>query len=290
MSAGAGRSSARRVAGQLDRGRRGLQLVMARVDPRERALPDFVVIGAQKSGTSSLYGQLSAHPSVVPAIRKEIHFFDRRPGPLAHYRAWFPRRATLDALAARTGRGITGEATPFYLCHPQVPARLHAAAPEVRLIAVLRDPVARAISGYHHAVRKGREHRPIEVALEPAAAEVPAPPDDADWYDSPECPMRIRGYLARGRYAEQLERWLAVFPREQLLVITSDVVRGGRAPAEVLTFLDLPGGEPPVVPDRNVGGYVAPRSERLEAMLREYFRPHDARLGSLLDIELPWAT
>ena len=116
MSPAARTSAWARLAHRADRTWRGLRLAAARVDPRERAVPDFVVIGAQKAGTSSLYGQLSAHPSVVPALRKEIHYFDRPPEPLAHYRAWFPRRATLDRVAARTGRALTGEATPFYLC------------------------------------------------------------------------------------------------------------------------------------------------------------------------------
>ena len=289
MSPAARSSRAAGLARQADRALRGLRLVAARVDPRPRALPDFVVIGAQKAGTSSLYGQLAAHPSVVPALRKEVHFFDRAPAPVAHYRAWFPRRATLDALGAGTGRGLTGEATPFYLFHPAVPERLHAVVPDARLIAVLRDPVTRAFSGYHHAVRVGDERRPIDVALDPAAAEVLPPASDAAWYDAADCPARLRGYLGRGRYAEQLERWLAVFPREQLLVVDRDALRGGRVPAEVLAFLDLTDGGGAPVADRNVGDYAAPDSA-LVASLREYFQPYDARLASLLGIELSWTT
>jgi len=289
MSPAAPSSASARLAHQGDRAWRGLRLAAARVDPRERALPDFVVIGAQKAGTSSLYGQLGAHPCVIPALRKEVHFFDHAPAPLAHYRAWFPRRAALDRVAARTGRAVTGEATPFYLCHPAVPGRLRAAVPDARLIVVLRDPVARSISGYHHAVRVGDETRPIELALDPGAAEDLPPVSAAAWYDAPTCPLRLHGYLARSRYAEQLERWLAEFPRAQLLVLDSDTLRGGRVPDEVLTFLGLPVSSDAAVPDRNVGAYAAPATD-LEAMLREYFRPHDERLVSLLGIELPWAT
>lgn len=289
MSPAARRSPRARVLHQADRAWRGVRLAAARVDPRPRALPDFVVIGAQKAGTSSLYGQLAAHPSVVPALRKEVHHFDRGPGSVAHYRAWFPRRATLDAVAARTGRGVTGEATPFYLLHPAVPERLRAVVPDARLVAVLRDPVARAVSGFHHAVRVGDEHRPIELALDPAAAEDLPPPSAVAWYDAPTCPVRRRGYLARGRYAEQLERWFAAFPREQLLVVDTTRLRDGRVPDVVLDFLDLPGAGAPPVADRNVGTY-APVDPGLESVLREYFRPHDARLASLLGIELPWPT
>lgn len=288
MSPAPGRTRRDRLAHQLDRARRGAQLAAAHLDPRPRALPDFVIVGAQKAGTSSLYGQLAAHPSVVPALRKEVHFFDRRPARLARYRAWFPTRATLALVAERTGRGITGEATPYYLCHPAVPQRLRDAVPEARIIVVLRDPVARAISGYHHCVRHG-ERRPIDVALDPANAEVLPPASDVRWYDSPHSPLRNCGYLARGRYAEQLERWFAVFPREQILVLDSEVLRAGRIPDTVLSFLELPGDDVPVVADRNVGSYPPPATA-LEAELREYFRPHNERLVSLLGVELPWAT
>lgn len=288
MSPAARPSPTARLRRQVDRGLLGARLAARRVDPRERALPDFVVIGAQKSGTSSLYGQLAAHPSVVPALRKEVHHFDRSPAPIARYRAFFPRRAVLDEVATRTGRAVTGEATPFYLFHPAVPERMHTAVPDVRLIAVLRDPVARAISGYHHAVRVGDERRPIEEALDPSAAETLPPVSDAAWYDAPRCPARLHGYLARGRYAEQLERWFAVFGRDRVLVLESDALRGGRVPPEVLALLGLPDAGAPAVADRNVGAYVAPVSG-IEARLAEYFRPYNARLFSLLGIELPWS-
>lgn len=287
MSPGAGSSAPAQLRRQAGRAWSGIRLASRRVDPRPRALPDFVVIGAQKAGTSSLYGQLSAHPSVVPALRKEVHYFDAALRSRSRYLAYFPRRASLDAVAARTGRAITGEATPFYLVHPAAPTRMHAVVPDVRLIAVLRDPAARAISGYHHAVRMGDERRPIEVALDPDAAEPLAPPADAAWYDGPHCPVRLHGYLVRGRYAEQLERWFTAFGRERVLVLDSDALRGGRVPAEVLGFLGLSDAAAPAVPDRNVGAYGPPASS-IEATLREYFRPHNDRLFSLLGVDWGW--
>ena len=198
--------------------RAGGPLVVAarRLDASRRALPDFVIGGAQKSGTSTLYARLAAHPSVVPALRKEVHSFDAAPRAASWYRAFFPLRSALTAAAARTGAGLTGEATPFYLLHPAAPTRLHAVAPDAKVIAILRDPAARAISGYHHAVRMGHEARSIDEALDPAGEETLADVTDTAWFDAPDCPARLRGYLARSRYAEQLERWFAVFAREQI--------------------------------------------------------------------------
>jgi hypothetical protein len=162
--------------------------------------------------------------------------------------------------------------------------------PDARLIAVLREPVARAISGYHHAVRVGDERRGIDVALDPDAAEPLAPDADIAWYDDAACPARRRGYLARGRYVDQLERWFAEFPRSQLLVIESGVVRGGRVPAPVMDFLELPATDGlRAVGDRNVGSYEL-AAPALVARLTDYFRPYNARLFSLLGVDWGWST
>jgi hypothetical protein len=276
-----------RLGHEADRARRGAMLALRSFDPRIRALPDFVVIGAQKSGTSSLYARLSSHPSVVPALRKELHFFDRAPAPLRRYRSFFPHQGALDRAAARTGRGVTGEATPFYLFHPAVPARIHAVVPAARLVVLLREPVSRAISSYHHAVRRGFESRPIEAALDPAAAEVLPPATDVGWYDDVASPARRRGYLARGRYAEQLERWFAQFPREQFLVLESGAMRVAGVPPDVCAFLGLAVHESAATLDRNIGAY-APPPAHLVATLREYYRPHNARLFELLDTDFGW--
>src|SRR5687768_13237463 len=100
-----------------------------------RRLPDFLIIGAQRGGTTSLYRYLTEHPEIDPAVRKEIHFFSRHHEQgLDWYRAHFPRRDE---------SSLVGEASPNYLVHPDVPARVAAALPRVKLIALLRNPVDR---------------------------------------------------------------------------------------------------------------------------------------------------
>jgi hypothetical protein len=196
----------------------------------------------------------------------------------------------MEARAASVGRAVTGEATPFYLFHPAAPARLGAAVPQARLIVILRDPVERAVSGYHHAVRMGNETRPIDVALDPTNAEdLPAVDvvGAVDWYDDPACPARLRGYLARGRYAEQLERWFAVLAREQVLVLETRELARGVALATTLDFLGLTRTEADRESDRNVGTYEPP-DPAIERSLRAYFAPHNARLVRLLDRDFDW--
>src|SRR5436309_16134274 len=107
-------------------------------------LPDFIVIGAQKSGTGSLYAYLNGHPDVAGARVKEVHYFD-----LHYHRGvdWYLDQFP-DEAAARPR--CTGEASPYYLFHPHAPRRAFDLVPDARLIALLRDPVDRAISHYHH--------------------------------------------------------------------------------------------------------------------------------------------
>lgn len=269
----------------LHRGASPARLAARWLTAGRRAWPAFLVIGAQKAGTTSLYAQLCAHPAVVPALRKEVHWFDRAHRRGADYRAYFPRSRDL----ARRGAGpaVTGEATPFLLCHPLAPARVRAALPDVRLVVVLRDPVARAISGFHHAVRHGDEDRPIEVALDPDHTEPIGAPDDAAWWDGDNV-VRRRGYLERGDYAPQLARWLEQFPREQLLVLESAAVPDGSAAAAVTDFLGLAPMATVPLAARNVGDYDPTSVTTVEQRLREHFAPRNAALADLLGRTFPW--
>jgi hypothetical protein len=266
--------------------------VAARRNRADRPLPDFLILGAQKAGTSSLYARLATHPRVVPALRKEVHYFDTGPADRPdRYRAFFPTADERVAVEHDLGSPVlTGEATPYYLSHPAAPARARSVVPDARLIAVLRDPVARAVSGYHHAVRFGNERRPIEVALDPANEERLANVADDAWYDDASSPARLRGYFARGRYVEQLERWWAHYPREQLLVVETARLRAGDAHAQVLQFLGLDESTAAAAtPDRNVGSYAPPPlavTDRLAA----YFAPHNEQLFTLLGVRWDWVT
>src|SRR4029079_15986763 len=116
-----------------------------------RRLPGFLVIGAQRAGSTSLFAQLCAHPGVAAPSHKEIHYFD-----LQSFRSMRWHRSHSPPAAAARGR-ITCEASPYYLFHPAVPARVAEALPGVRLVAILRDPVAPADSQQHLSVRHGQQ-------------------------------------------------------------------------------------------------------------------------------------
>ena len=123
-----------------------------------RSLPDFVIIGAMKSGTTSLYDFLIKHPAIAPAAKKEVMYFSTwykyKLGKL-WYRSNFPTNLSRSAFYKKTTqRLLSGEASPPYLFYPMVPGRMKGVLPDVKLIVILRNPVDRAYSHYHHMLRR----------------------------------------------------------------------------------------------------------------------------------------
>jgi hypothetical protein len=256
-----------------------------------RPLPDFLVIGAQRAGTSTFYDLLAGHPDVAPSIRKEIHFFDRnfRKGP-AWYRAHFPRRAPVRA-GGPAVRTSTGEATPYYLFDPACPTRVASLLPDVRLIVLLRDPVDRAYSHWARERRLGREPLDFEAAIAEEERRLDRERrtnGTAGAYAGPH--HRHHSYLARGHYAEQLERWLARFPRDRFLVLRSEDLYG--QPREALRaaerFLGLRTWEPPEVRHLQRGRYET-MPDALREPLARSFAPCNRRLEELLGMSFEWS-
>jgi hypothetical protein len=183
-------------------------------------LPNFLIIGAMKAGTSSLYQYVGGHPQVFMPEQKELQYFGRDDweGRLAWYEAQFDGAG---------GAVAVGEASTNYSKYPSIPNaadQIATVVPKVKIVYVIRHPIDRAVSHYMHSVLRGREDRPIDVALT-------ADPK----------------YLDVSRYAMQIDRYLERFPRQQLLVIRSDDLRHRRRETVARVFAYL-GVDPNVVP------------------------------------------
>lgn len=243
-------------------------------------MPDFLIIGAQKAATTSLYRYLAAQSAVAAAMTKEVHFFDHQyHRGVGWYRSNFPARGPS---AVR----ITGEASPYYLFHPAVAQRIRQTCPDVRLIAVLRDPVTRAISHHAHEVRRGFEDLPLQAAIEAEPARLAD--CQAELARGRSFAHEHYSYLARGRYAEQLRRWFEVFPRDQILILEMEqlLVDAQGVLGQAADFLGLQAfaGN---LDAQHVGGYTRPETEVAEVM-RDHFCDPNRDLVNLLGREFSW--
>jgi hypothetical protein len=259
-----------------------------------RQLPSFVLVGAQRAGTTSLFRALLSHPLIYSAnFHKGVNYFDvNYHRDFAWYQGHFPTAASLRRRSRSTsGEPITFEASGYYLFHPCAAERLARHLPEARILAMLRDPVERAHSAHKHELARGYETEPFERALEledeRLAGQVERMRADRDYQSFSH---RHHAYLRRSQYAEQLVRLRQFFPADRIHVIESEAFFEQPEPTyrRVLDFLQLP----PVLPerfDRWNGRPSAPMPEATRARLREHFSSHDEDLATLLGREPAWA-
>ena len=196
--------------------------------PRSAVLPNLIVIGAMKCGTTSLHRYLDLHPQIGMSNPKELNFFLEAPDGSWHrgidwYAAHFDPR-----LAVR------GDASPAYANAPRSAGsaeRIAGVVPDARLIYMVRDPLARAVSNWVHATAAGFEAAPLEAAL--------ADPESR--------------FVARSLYLTQLREFLRCFPEDRILVIDNEELRSARTETLAATFRFL----------RVDDGFTDPRFERV---------------------------
>jgi hypothetical protein len=266
---------------------------VGRLTAGQRMLPSFLIVGAQRSGTTSMYRALSQHPAVLKAVlHKGVHYFDVNYGEdLDWYRSHFPLRASAARVRRRTGvTGQTFESSPYYMTHPLAPERIERDLPGVKLLVLVRDPVERAYSAHAHELARGFETEPFERALELEAERLAGETDRliAD-------PTAVshhhqhNAYVTRGQYVDYLEPLAERFGRDRLHVVDSHDFFARPEPTydAVLDFLGLPRGAHPQFDQHN----ARPRSsmrEDVRARLDEHFAPYDARLGDWLGTPPSW--
>lgn len=250
-----------------------------------RMTPGFLICGAQRCGTTSMYRTLSQHPSILKAVlHKGVHYFDTdyRRGP-NWYRAHFPLRASAARVKRATGDApMTFESSPYYLFHPLAQERIAKDLPGVRVIVLLRDPVERAYSAHTHESARGYETEPFERALElederlaGEAERIVADPT----YNS--FSHQHHGYLHRGRYIEQVRRMESAIGRDRMHVVDAEDFFTDPKPVwtEVVRFLGLPDSPVPVFEQHNARPR-SPMSDSLRVKLVERFDEDDAALAA----------
>lgn len=246
-------------------------------------LPDFLVLGAQKAGTTTLYDLIMQHPDAAPARTKELAFFDRHyDWGLAWYKSNFPKLGKL-----------TGKATPGYLYGRDAQDRIVQDLPQsTRFVILLRNPVDRAISHFFHEKRLGYETLPLVDALD---AEELRLRDHATVQIGRSHENRTMGwsasYVDRGKYSKQLKGYFNAFPKENFHIETSDrfFAEPNTVVAEIFSFLGLPNHSIATVKPRNVGVYSGKVAPEIYERLRLEFVDANRELEELLGRKIPWS-
>jgi len=243
------------------------------------SLPDFIIIGAQRCGTTSIYNYITTHPKIAPASTKELHFFDVN---FSKGLDWYKSQFSHDK--------VTGEASPYYIFHPHCPKRIFEIIPTVKIIAILRNPIDRAYSHYWHEVRLGKEKLSFEKAIESENArlegEVEKMMKDDTYYSFNH---QHFSYLARGRYIEQIKKWYNLFEKKQILVLSSEefFLNPNQSLNLVCDFLDLPYYEPQEFKIFHKGDN--PQMEnKMSTFLSEYFKEYNQKLFNYLGRYFDW--
>lgn len=260
-----------------------------------------MMLGAAKSGTTTLSKYLSVHPDVAFGPTKEIHYFDWRYDQSSDwYEGLFPARKKYKV-----------DATPYYLFHPLIPARVKAYNPTCKFIVLLRNPSDRAVSHYFHNVKiknmKGKElshwrtflpldeELPIEEAFrqeeERLKGQYELVHQHAEDRTYNNHQLQHFSYKARGHYAEQLKRWFDLFPREQFLLLDFEDLT--HAPQETLKrvydFLGIKSVFPSSYDPSNQGTYATDQTiQALKEVLSAYYESHDQALRALTGMHFKW--
>lgn len=267
----------------------------------KRMTPEFIIPGAPKCGTTSLYNYLIQHPQILSASRKEPMFFsmyyNKNPN---WYKINFPFSSQLNN--SKNKKIITGEASTSYLIYPNVPEKIKKMFPHVKIIIMLRNPVDRAFSQYKNQVRNGREKLSFEMAIKEEVSRLGKSFEEIknskpktglkyvkELFQFNPSKLLTYSYLTGGHYFEQIINWTKVFPLEQIKIINSeqffeesDVVFN-----EVIDFLGLEKFHLNEYKKFNVGN-DSNIEDNTRQYLIDYFKPHNEKLFKFLNLKFDW--
>lgn len=249
-----------------------------------RALPTFLIIGAQKSGTTSLYRYLAKHPDIrANLVVKELSFFDEYHGRgLPWYQSHFPFK--------RKNKHYF-EGTTHYLFNPLAPKRIKKVLPSIKVIALLRNPIDRAYSSYKHQVRAGREALSFEDAIELESKRLQGEKGrlilDPTYISYN---YNHFSYLERGKYSDQIHNWLEHFPKEKMLILSSDDFFQDTSQSlnRIYNFLEVDPISVNIKKQYNTGNYKDSMNQSTRANLQKFYQSHNQELKKILGVDFHW--
>ena len=257
-------------------------------------LPDFLILGVQKSGTTSIFDWLIQHPNIYSSTKKDIHYFDcNYTHKLSWYRSFFPLRFSrwfVNRILKQPF--LTGEASTSYsFYHFRTAKRIKRMNPNMKLIMVVRNPIERTYSLYKHLIENGREKRTFENAIDQEEKTIGDEQEKVQRY-----PNYVGfnhyyfSYKLRGRYYDQLKSFMDLFPNEQIKVISfedffSDPQQGCN---ELFDFLEVPRHRLKRYSKLNISKTKKRMKPETRKKLKDYFNKENEKLFKLIGKRFDW--
>ena len=248
-----------------------------------RVLPDFIIIGTVRSGSTSLYYNICEHPSVLSAAYDEIGFFDSNYHlGINWYRSMFPTIKEMENVEKKTSFAITGEDTPFYFWKEEAAKRIFEMNSNSKIIGIFRNPVDRAYSNYNLAIRSKTEKLTFEEAIDEEI-------DFLKKHSFRESTDNKRSYLAKGIYENQIKIWFELFPREQIHLLSTEDMQ--KNPEETLQkafrFLEIPDYIIKNPQKQKAAEYKKMNNETREKLVG-FYKQHNERFFKTIQKKFDW--
>ena len=262
---------------------RFLKRGIAGITSSSRVLPDFIIIGTVRSGSTSLYYNICEHPSILPASYDEIGFFDSNYHlGIDWYRSMFPRQKKMKKTKKETGYALTGEDTPFYFWKREVAERILEILPNVKIIAIFRNPIDRAYSNYNLGLRKNTEKLTFEEAIDEEI-------EFLEKHSFRECVDRRRSYLSKGLYEKQVKVWFELFDTSQIHILSTDQMQKNpqKELQKIFSFLEISDYAIKNPQKQKSAEYSKMRSDTRRKLL-DFYKPHNDEFFRIIKQKFDW--
>ena len=248
-----------------------------------RVLPNFIIAGTVRSGTTSLYNYICNHPSVLPAAYDEIGFFDSnfQLGTML-YRSMFPTKKQMQLIQEKTNFCLTGEDTPFYFWNKDAIKRISKLIPNCKIIMIFRNPVDRAYSNYQLGKRENKENLSFEKTIEIEKEIINNGLEKLNFSEP-------RTYLIKSLYSLQLKNWLTSFSKNQLYFLSTEQLssKPNETMSGIFNFLELPQYTLLKFKKQKQAIYPEMNNSTRKDLL-EFFKSHNKELFSLIGKDFLW--
>ena len=254
-----------------------------------RVLPDFLVIGAKRCGTTSLFYHLPEHPCISKSPHDNMGFFnDNFHLGVNWYKSFFPTIFTRNKIKSEFGNFLAFDVTTTYMEEESTANNVYQTKPNMKIIVILRNPVDRTYSQYHLNLREKAEKRSFEDVLEENMNRLDK--ESHERYEiKPKFSAEGNNYLKKGLYAQQLRHWLKIFPRENILILSTEEFESNQQAIynKIFEFLNISQFEVKNTEKMEKGSYSQMKSET-RSLLLDYFRPHNNELFKLINKKFDW--